>query len=818
MTIFSPYPKDTTDPNYLGLSKEPERLRANTGLGTMLSGIGDMFEIGVKGIESIQKKGIEEEGTARLTSEQNAEIYRAEQTLKGLNGGGKALTATGPQGGMSDGSEMPFADAEKPRTGGFTVTPRASTPEDSNVPTSLPSDLSGGLNRLQRMGEANAAGKFTSTGMNMNAQAITSDLLQRYPGYAKEIRATAHSLGFGQTAYLTDLKTQINQVTARMDAKDTKDAAWEDKNRDTLSFLQPNYFDLPKEVRRSEQFRDNLQTQIGKFEARTTLNNDVLKELEVKHKKGEDIKEETARNATDQANTFLAATMTGNSNVMGFKNVNAIQATISDRLASGKGFTPEEEKNIGLALEQFKQAHAQRVLQWARTTKINDTTVAGIMGQDKLNELVKNSTLSIDMIQKGLNEKAYTIAGAAAMESQGMLDRAGLAISKRYPITTDMEVLGKKLGTPILQNIIQNSPNTTAALTAASNQILTGSMLSISLGKNNPDTNKPFTVNDIFNDYKKLGVNGDLKGANPNDAQAVMENVKKNILTVPPEIGVKFAKAAFTDDLFARVPAKEKLTFLVNYANPEMTAKVLELSKHDPELLNQYKSFIQNGVLAATQQTVSDYKTVQGSTSTAFNANPYFSMTFNPETNRIDLKTKSSEELYSELGTTPSRYGNIRTQLKTVQKTVNDLNAGLAIIDPVLKSEKNTISPEMIQLLNTAGVKVDIPDTTGSPAADTTEQPRSRRVSKRKGEAPISVAALNFAAEDLPPSGNVGSLDSFFKNPAGNVSPKAPVLAQGGNKKNINLTNEDLLSITTDDIPDGMSAKDFLTVLKNRRP
>lgn len=820
MAMFSPYPQATNDPSYIGLSKEPGPIAPNKAMGKLFEGMGDMLEMGVKGLDTIHKQNIEDELSSKLESERNAEIYRAENTLKGLNGGGAALTAEGPQGAQApiptDATQATPYSSTEARTGGFQVGMRTDSTDSLDAPASssgpMPGDLSGGLNRLSRMGEANAAGKFSSTSMQMNAQAIVSDLKQRYPGYRADITKVARSLGFGNDGYLADLRTQINQTQAKIDAKETKDQAWENTNRDKIAILDPGYFGQPRDVRRSDDNRDRLQTQIGQFEARTTLNNDVLKGLEVKHKRGEDVKLDVTQAATDTANTFLAATMTGVNNVMGYKNVTDIQKEI----ASGKSFTPDETTRIAAALEQFKQAHIARVLDYLHNTKMGNTTVAGIMTEDEAQKLARNSANTIDTIQRAVSEKNYTQAGAAAMEAQMRLDRVGLQISKDHPVADRMEVLNKKFGTPVMQNILQLNPTMMAPLTATSNQLITGSTLSIASGSNNPATNKPYTVNDIFNDYKRLGVSS--TGPTPNDAAALMGHVRDNILAAPPELGVKFAKAAFTDDLFARVPAKEKLPFLVNYANPQMTAKVLELSKHDPDLLNQYKSFIQNGVLAATSQTVSDFKTVQNSTSTAFNANPYYTMVFDPNTNRINLKTKTSEELYAELGTTPSRYANIRSQLRTVQKTTDDLNKGLNILDPVLKSEKSTISPEMINLLNSAGVKVDIPDTTGSPAADTTEQPRPSAKKKTSKSTPISNSALGFATDDMPSSGNVGALDNFLTNPAGNVAQKTPVMAQGGNKKNTNLTAEDLLSITTDDIPEGMSARDFLKQLKERRP
>lgn len=794
MVQFSPYPQADNDPNYLGLSKEPGALNPNKAMGKLFEGMGDMIEMGVKGLDTITKQNLEDELSGGLAGQRNAEIARAENTLKALNGG-----ASDPSTQPVDPSESvkPLSFAENTPQQSNPIGDRTSSPDSSSSPAAMPSDLTSNLNRLGKLNEANSAGRFSSTQMNMNAQAIVSDIMQRYPGYRSDILKTTRQMGFGQSEYLNDLKTQINQIQTKLDAKDTKDQEWENKNRDMLTGtkdapgIDPNYFNIPKEVRRSDAYRDKLQTQLGQFEARTTFNKDIQTELATKKARNEDIREQQVKAATDTVNTFLATSLTGTVNAMGYKNVNALIADMN----SGKDHTPEEINNMNKAMEQFKQAHILRATNYMNNTKVGDTTIAGILGgPDKVKEIATNSAAPLDAIQRGISEKNFTLAGAAAQEAQMRIDRVGLAISKAHPLVDNLGALEKKWGSPVLQDVLQQNPQAQQAVRGVANQLITGGTMSIALGRPNPNTGQPYTVNDIFKDFKNLGVTDPGKKIDPNDAAALMDHVKKNILAAPPQLAATFAKATFTSDLFARVPDKDKLGFLVNYANPEMTKKVLEASKNDPDLLNQYKEFIHTGILASTQKTVSDFKTVQDSQSTAFNANKYYKMVFNPETNRVDLTMTPTESIYTELGQTTSRYGSINAQLKVVRNTVADLNKGLGILEPVLKADSSKISGEMFQMLKGIGVKMQVKDDdVGSPA-------------------------LKFTDDQLPSSGHVGDLDSWTKNPAGNVAPQlqAPVMASGGQRASTNLSDHPLLGMRVDDIPEGMSARDFLKKLQER--
>lgn len=798
MVQFSPYPTPDNEPNYLGLSKEPGPIQGNTAMGKLFQGMGDMLEMGVKGLDTITKQKIDDELEGSLTAQRNAETFRAENTLYAMTHG-KADPSNQPADPADPGASAapPLSFAETATQQSNPLGDRASAPDSSNAPVAstgpLPGEVQRGLGTIARMNEANGAGKFSSTQMNMNVQAIISDVKQRYPGYRAEIDRNLRQMGFSQNGYLDDIKTQINQAAAKIDAADTKDATWEDKHADELARIQPNYFDLPRDQRRSPEFRDKLMTQIGQLQARNSDIKERIQGLDLDEKQNKVDITKIAQTATDAASNRLAVSLTGTVNVMGYKNIDALVADMN----SGKDHLPEDITRMNAALEQFKQAQINGTIQDMKNTKIGNTTQYAKLGIDKANEIAKASALHIEVIQRGLSEKNYTLAGAAAAEAQMRLDRTGLAVSKAYPIVDVIKTFETKYGGPALQDALQNSPNAQAPVRAAVNQAITGGVIALGLGKINPATNQPVTVNDILKDFKNLGLADPNGKVNPNDAAALADHVKKNILSAPPALAATYSKAFFTSDLFARVPAKDKLSFLTNYASPQMTAKVLEAARTDPELLQQYKEFIHTGVLASTQQTVSDFKTVQNSTSTAFNANPYYKMTFNPETNRVDLTMTPTESIYAELGQTPSRYANINSQLRVVRRTVADLNTSLGILDPVLKSEKQNISGEMLQLLKSTGVKIPVKDEDkGSPA-------------------------LKFSDDELPSSGNVGSLDSFLANPAGNVAPtsKAPVVASGGRPTvSSNLTDQNILGIKVDNIPEGMSARDFLKRLQATSP
>jgi hypothetical protein len=71
---------------------------------------------------------------------------------------------------------------------------------------------------------------------------------------------------------------------------------------------------------------------------------------------------------------------------------------------------------------------------------------------------------------------------------------------------------------------------------------------------------------------------------------------------------------------------------------------------------------------------------------------------------------------------------------------------------------------------------------------------------------PGGVRPTGSSRSNLAPEDTGGDLQSFIKNPAGRQAPKVR-----------NLSDDQLLSIDTQDIPEGMSARDFLDSLKKSR-
>jgi hypothetical protein len=141
---------------------------------------------------------------------------------------------------------------------------------------------------------------------------------------------------------------------------------------------------------------------------------------------------------------------------------------------------------------------------------------------------------------------------------------------------------------------------------------------------------------------------------------------------------------------------------------------------------------------------------------------------------------------------------------------IRDLNDGLTMMAPIWKA--TGISPE--DGLKALGIDLKAPKDEGVVGAikagvkslGDADRERAKRMDEKLKGRPTS--QLNFEAADLPPSGDLGE---FIKNPTGDHAPPKKATS-------VNLSNEDLLGIRVDDIPEGVSARDYIQYLQKNRP
>lgn len=932
MAQFAPYTQTPYEPNYLGLSKTPDAMKPNTGLGTAISNVGEMFETGIKVTDEIQKKDLEREAGAAFAAAQQSELAE----LKGIHStfsGGNV-----PRSGVSTETPGPVADE-------FSSQRKGGAPEAAEEP--LPPSATRGLDHLKKIQQLGINNKMTGAGVQMNGDAVLSDLLQRYPARAAQIRTIASRYGFGEGRAQAQLRSEINGFIAGAASKDAKNETWDNTNRDTLigtkdqPGIMPSYFNIPREQRWAPEFRDQLQQRIGSFEAIKKFNETEKSSIELKHARDQDVTRDVERYETNRLQTDLGVRFSGLMDSMGFRGVNTVDEFQEAWKKSPLRNDPKAVTAVDARFQEFITSVKDKWTRDALNTSIGKKgdTVLSMLQKEKLDKMHDNALSSISLLRGAFaaKEGGFNVGAVAAREAEGMLNIQHRQIYTDMPIAMRLNLLRKDFGENITFGLYGEKGSTfRQPIDKGAQAIVDGLPPAIVTGARDSKTQQPITIMDTLHDYTNKWRIADQP--KPQDVAAILDTAKRNILNVnlPQDWSIAHANYVFSDPkLFAQLKGADKQKFLNEYANTNVSDRIFNLG--DPKLMENYKSFLQRAVVATAHENVSNYKdniqstsALQGTSMGKYDVTQYYDLSFDPKSNRVVLNRQPDAAILEAVRSsipkggfsTPDQmapYGFIRKQLQDVKKFTDSMNETLAIIDPVLKHEKTTIAPELMGILQSMGVKIKQDESnahplTGKPIvqnsdgsvstertitvgiddkfyniptivngkqvdnptavsmykaglnpavgsfdtmgeAETAAKARSKHLGETLGPRsdagsndqvaditninpatlqmkppvkstidpryPTGVkinSRLGFADEELPEAGNVGSVDNWLMNPAGAIKP--PVVAQGGSKKkgssNLSDTQMDLQNIKVDDIPEGMSARDFIKQLQDK--
>lgn len=160
MTIFTPYQDTKADPQYGNLSRGIDVGRTSSTLGTALGGIGDVFSLGVRAVDDINKNAIDKELRSGISNEIQDSINAGQSLLTG-------------------------SDATPTIEAGAGVTPG----------TPVPSGVQAADRRMGALAQANRMGKLDDVNFYANIQTISQGVVSKYPGYEGYIHErTAHWL------------------------------------------------------------------------------------------------------------------------------------------------------------------------------------------------------------------------------------------------------------------------------------------------------------------------------------------------------------------------------------------------------------------------------------------------------------------------------------------------------------------------------------------------------------------------------------------------------------------------------------------------
>lgn len=269
MARFYESPNPTNDPNYLGQSKEPDRVPVvkNTSMGELFEGVGNLIGATAKAADGIIKENLVDDAH-KLIDPIQAEhgSYMDPNDVKAIAGTGSKgrVRALQIKQGLADGT--PTYDTETTALGYGPDDAQRDANINSIFPVNdrpLPPQASKEMSQLQRLQQAYFAGNLSDSYYNAQLVSVAKQLRAQYPGYRNEVDAAISQITGVQpaNALRASLMRDIQFNLSAQIASASNDDKWKEKHRGVIYAL--GYDDnTPIET---------LKPAVGKFLGNQTL-------------------------------------------------------------------------------------------------------------------------------------------------------------------------------------------------------------------------------------------------------------------------------------------------------------------------------------------------------------------------------------------------------------------------------------------------------------------------------------------------------------------------------------------------------------------
>lgn len=352
MAEFYKEPNPTNDPNYLGSSKEPDRQQADTSLGKLFEGIGDMTNLAGKAVKGIFEDSIKRDARAEIEpimSEHGTTLTGEEiKNIAGTGAKGKVRLMQMRNGAgnydpsaVGEGGVMGFApeDAQTQMAIGLFD---SVTKGDRTLPTPAQKEIA----TLSRMDQAYRAGNLSDSYFYGQLNSVVAKLRARYQGWEDEIDAAVQGITGVQPAnalrrsLLADI--QANQAAMLQGA--SSDDKWRDQNAHYAYAAGYDPYKTPIEV---------LKPEVAKYRGQQDILKGKQLEAEVGSPQAEAALSDTvAHNVRSDMNAFV-------NGVKGDSTGEAFRKKAEEMTLRGGGSQKEIDELV-VQLENRKQAALEK--------------------------------------------------------------------------------------------------------------------------------------------------------------------------------------------------------------------------------------------------------------------------------------------------------------------------------------------------------------------------------------------------------------------------------------------------------------------------
>lgn len=799
MAPFNPGVQPTQDQNYLNYAKVTEAPSPNQSTAIGIETASRSLEGAVQVTDTAIKKGIETAAYKKIDPERDQMTSALEAVKAGL-----------PQG-----NQVP---APVQTVAGTTT----SNPLDANASAdepSVPDGVDQGLEQLTRLKEAQKAAKINDTQYSMQTLSIAKQLRAQYPGYRDYVDEQVSKISGlpVANAYYKNLMEDINrQLVQTAQSKDKVEALYL-KNLDVPN-IQASWASYKTGKMSEAEF---IGTIADYQNLQSGFKIDAAARADKTANKADLVDDQTSRwtrGASNQVNNALK----NFSAIPGMNNGQQLVQYFDDVAAGKYKQTAAQIDQRATQLSGYIDTQYRALKKQAQTPGPDGSTVESTIGVDASEKIIQNALLPLQNTLKMATDKNSGPAFFAARQNTAIAegDKYSFLTSKdtgpaSRQLMTARGVLGEQYFPDFVRSFLENDVDSKFKNLLSQEGLAAVAPMYDERGQPLPQRNmkmaiqhgKQVNVPDNSGYYGSI-TNLVTKIADPNMPQAGKDALI-NWAYKPENVGrLNELKTDYRDpNTGEMVPGKFR-AFNIMYSKG-ITDSVAENSKVKPENYAMYKSTGEQefgALYRADVQTLN--KIIQ---------KPYLNAHFswNDDTGEIGLvDNKNRPIVYNE-----------RAQ-GAIQPDKVYLNGMLDVLTRVNNGLKKL---EYVQQKDPSGNKADIAsyafktlkdmhfdprgekniDITGAPAQIQKSIYMSRNPETTPEDLDKMILKQNFSAEDDR------SLAAFIRSPAGQAQGQEPQQTRGVIRGN--LSDEKLMGIQTDEIPEGMSAREFIGHLKAGR-
>lgn len=587
MAVFNPDVPDSKPKEALSYShpaRQPEfgKQQADTSMGELFKGVGNVLEAGLKTTDFLYKKGITDELRPALEAERDAytnELVKADISQNIGSGGSTAQTAA--------------VSAERQ--------PRSILAADQ---TNLPKDLANLPQYAENIASARAAGKISDTYYHGRLLSIAKSMRAKYPGYVDYIDSEVSRIT-GVTpanAYMASIKEDIAKGAAS--ARTDQDKALAILNDKDIMGL-PGTATMVDRVKAGQatlsdvyRYAYPLRKQKLEWELKAEIRKDKEGQHgELKLSDTKDLELYSGQTVSNYFNNILSGS--------GLNTPDNVRQMVLKHHAGQEQLTAPEATQLA-AYVRSQRSTAEKAIRDFAVKQGWMKTVGSADANKIIAEHLKTYDDVADMLTNNQTGAAFTAANMAKAKtdqaySDMLGDRKWGDVMTRLSALEKMPAFAKKYFELQLIKGTITDPGFQSWLTDTGNKMLTQTGSDIrALG------GQPFTVKMAVEEAEKKGLNL------PQVYEQLISKVELlNDPTTPYEVRKNLAKAFYhesnrgllskfeqenRDPNTGKVRTDQQYSIFKRLTSPAITAQMKEFYKTEPDIFFMYKDYAEQTV------------------------------------------------------------------------------------------------------------------------------------------------------------------------------------------------------------------------------